>query len=76
MPFFSKVFKSGNKEAATGRVPKENGAPRVEPSKARWDDAWVRTSVEPDEVQELLRECTHEIKARGRQTTSHKYIVG
>jgi hypothetical protein len=28
----------------------------------------VRTSVEPDEVQELLRECTHEIKARGRQT--------
>lgn len=75
MPFFSKVFKSGSKEPASGRLPKENGAPRVEPPKARWDDAWMRTSVDPDEVQELLRECTHEIKARGRQITSHHHTA-
>lgn len=33
--------------------------------KPRWDDAWTRTSVEPEEVQELLRGCTLELKSRG-----------
>lgn len=35
------------------------------PPKPRWDDAWTRTSVDPEEVQELLRGCTLELKSRG-----------
>ena len=30
-----------------------------------WEDAWTRNTVEPDEVQELLRGCTLELKSRG-----------
>lgn len=37
----------------------------ITPSKPRWEDAWTRTTVEPEEVQELLRGCTVELKSRG-----------
>ena len=33
--------------------------------KPRWDDAWTRTTVEPYEIQELVRLCKEELKARG-----------
>lgn len=35
------------------------------PPKPRWEDAWTRKTVEPQEVQELLHGCTVELKARG-----------
>ncbi|EMR69007.1 putative morphogenesis protein [Eutypa lata UCREL1] len=35
------------------------------PNKPRWDDAYTRSSVEPEEIQELVRRCTEELKARG-----------
>ncbi|KAK4128899.1 hypothetical protein N657DRAFT_45289 [Parathielavia appendiculata] len=35
-----------------------------QPQKPRWDDAWTRKTIEPDEVQELIRFCTEELKAR------------
>ncbi|KAI1375422.1 DUF1708-domain-containing protein [Hypoxylon crocopeplum] len=34
------------------------------PSKPRWEDAYTRTTVEPEEVQELIKRCTEELKAR------------
>lgn len=36
-----------------------------QPAKPRWTDAWARTSVEPEEVHELVKRCTEEIKSRG-----------
>jgi hypothetical protein len=36
------------------------------PPKPRWEDAWTRKTVDPQEIQELLRGCTVELKARGR----------
>ncbi|KAJ3553228.1 hypothetical protein NPX13_g10934 [Xylaria arbuscula] len=35
------------------------------PTKPRWEDAYARTSVEPEEVQDLVNRCTIELKARG-----------
>ncbi|KAI0839095.1 DUF1708-domain-containing protein [Hypoxylon sp. FL0890] len=35
------------------------------PNKPRWDDAYTRTTVEPEEVQELIKRCTDELKSRG-----------
>lgn len=35
------------------------------PQKPRWEDAWARKTVEADEVQQLIRFCTEELKARG-----------
>ncbi|KAF4971398.1 hypothetical protein FSARC_1760 [Fusarium sarcochroum] len=35
------------------------------PPKPQWTDAWARKSVEPEEVHELIRCCTEELKARG-----------
>ncbi|KAG5979243.1 hypothetical protein E4U55_005384 [Claviceps digitariae] len=35
------------------------------PLKPKWDDAYTRTSVEPEEVHDLLHFCTAELKARG-----------
>jgi hypothetical protein len=40
------------------------------PPKPRWEDAWTRNTVEPDEVQELIRGCTNELKARGMTSIS------
>ena len=36
-----------------------------QPQKPRWDDAWTRKAIEPEEVQQLIRFCTEELKARG-----------
>ena len=35
------------------------------PAKEVWEDAWTRKTVEPEEVQELIKLCTDELKARG-----------
>ncbi|POS80790.1 hypothetical protein DHEL01_v200801 [Diaporthe helianthi] len=35
-----------------------------QPAKPRWTDAWARTSVEPEEVHELVKRCTEEMKSR------------
>lgn len=34
-------------------------------AKQRWDDAYARTTVEPEEIANLVRCCTAELKARG-----------
>jgi hypothetical protein len=36
----------------------------VAPALPAWTDAWSRDSVEPEEIQELVRKCTEEVKAR------------
>ncbi|KAJ6442982.1 LOW QUALITY PROTEIN: morphogenesis protein (Msb1) [Purpureocillium lavendulum] len=35
------------------------------PAKPKWDDAYTRKTVEPEEIHELLHYCTEELKARG-----------
>ncbi|KZL83237.1 morphogenesis protein [Colletotrichum incanum] len=34
------------------------------PAKPKWDDAYTRKTVEPEEIQDLIRRCTEELKAR------------
>ena len=71
MPFFSKVFKSkddGGKAKKSKSKAKENGAVQLPPPKPKWTDAWTRTVVDAEEVQELLSICTVEMKARGSYT--------
>lgn len=41
-----------------------------QPAKPRWTDAWARNSVEPEEVHELVKRCTEEIKSRGTPSIS------
>lgn len=36
-----------------------------QPVKPAWTDGWIRASVEPEEVHELVKGCTIEIKKRG-----------
>ena len=70
MGLFSK-FKSKDKEGgvATPKSKKKhghtNGVVPAPPPKPHWDDAWTRKEVEPEEIQELLRVCTYELKSRG-----------
>jgi hypothetical protein len=74
MGLFSK-FRSKDKEgveATPKSTPKSkkknvhtNGAVPAPPAKPHWDDAWTRKEVEPEEIQELLRGCTLELKSRG-----------
>ncbi|KAH6609280.1 hypothetical protein Trco_002626 [Trichoderma cornu-damae] len=57
---FSRLKKDGKS--------KKNGlddATDLLPQKQTWDDAWTRTTVEPEEIRELLRGCTEELKSRG-----------
>ncbi|MCJ1306499.1 hypothetical protein MMC25_000142 [Agyrium rufum] len=62
MPFFSKVFK--NKDGTGRKNEAQNGVIDQGAKKPKWDDAWMRKEVEPEEVQELIRGCIFEVKAR------------
>lgn len=41
------------------------------PEKPKWDDAYARKTVEPEEIHELIRCCTDELKARGMSCCIH-----
>lgn len=61
------IFARINK-ARDARLKKKNAVNDLAdsiPTRPKWDDAYTRDSVDPDEVDELIRCCTHEIKARG-----------
>jgi hypothetical protein len=62
MPFFSKAFKSKDKSKKDANSLTNGHAAPVKP---QWSDAWLRTRVDPEEVVELLRGCTQELKSRG-----------
>lgn len=51
----SKSKKNGNLDHLTNQLPQ----------KPQWEDGFARTTVEPEEVQELVHRCTSELKARG-----------
>ncbi len=65
------------KDGPTKIKSKKNGVPYdfagQQPSKPRWEDAYTRTTVEPEEIAELVRLCTEELKARG--VFSHFSVV-
>ncbi|CAJ2499946.1 Uu.00g027990.m01.CDS01 [Anthostomella pinea] len=50
----SKSKKNANPESLTHQLPNQ----------PRWENAYARTTIEPEEVQELIRRCTEEIKSR------------
>jgi hypothetical protein len=68
MPFFSKAFKSKDKLKKDAN-PLMNGLGAQ--AKPQWSDAWLRTRVDPEEVVELLKGCTQELKSRGQCTRIH-----
>ncbi|ROV99398.1 hypothetical protein VSDG_03971 [Cytospora chrysosperma] len=43
-----------------------------QPEQPKWTDAWARTTVEPEEIHELIRRCTEEIKSRA---LDHPFIL-
>lgn len=57
---FSRLKKDGKskKNAGTDLLDQQ-------PAEPKWTDAWARTTVEPEEIHELVRRCTEEIKSRG-----------
>ena len=63
MPFFSKSKSRSRDKSKKDANALTNG--HTGPVKPQWSDAWLRTRVDPDEVVELLRGCTQELKARG-----------
>ncbi|KAL2846954.1 hypothetical protein BJY01DRAFT_212965 [Aspergillus pseudoustus] len=67
MSFFSRVFRSKDSNAAK-KGSKSPVAASTGPAKPAWTDAWQRTEIAPEEVQQLLRACTREFKARALQT--------
>lgn len=63
MPFFSRVFRS--KDSSASKKAAKQTAAQEAPAKPKWTDAYQRTEVAAEEVQELLRGCTQELKSRG-----------
>ncbi|EEP82753.1 conserved hypothetical protein [Uncinocarpus reesii 1704] len=63
MSFFARVFR---KDGSSKK--KQNGAGTDGPPKPQWTDAWLRTEVGAEEVQELIHGCTQELKARALDT--------
>jgi hypothetical protein len=65
--FFSRLRGRDGKKSKRGDANDAADMPKVK----RWDDASTRTSVDPEEVQELIKRCTEELKSRG---TCHKFL--
>jgi hypothetical protein len=64
--FFSRLKgKDGPSKVTKSKKGNPQNAVSVAPPKPRWEDAWTRKTVDPEEVQELLRGCTVELKSRG-----------
>lgn len=65
MPFFSNLFK---RDASSKS--RKNAAPGTDviQIKPRWEEAWSRKEVSPEEVQELIHECSQEMKSRGEHS--------
>ena len=63
--FFSRLKGKDGPTKASKKKGGQQTAVSNAPAKPRWEDAWTRTSVEPEEIQELLRGCTLELKSRG-----------
>ncbi|KAF1999422.1 DUF1708-domain-containing protein [Amniculicola lignicola CBS 123094] len=61
MPFFKNVFRS--KDKADKHAHNTAAAPAA-PPKPRWEDAWSRKDVAPEEMQELIHVCSQEMKSR------------
>ncbi|KAF2403879.1 hypothetical protein EJ06DRAFT_298186 [Trichodelitschia bisporula] len=60
MPFFSFL-----KRDPAGKSKKNTDTVQdVAPPKPRWEEAWSRKEVSPAEIQELIHECTQEMKSR------------
>ncbi|KKZ62235.1 hypothetical protein EMCG_03297 [[Emmonsia] crescens] len=64
MSFFSRVFRSRDASGSKKQT-KQNGVSQDLPQKPQWTDAFLRTEVTPEEIQELLHGCTAELKSRG-----------
>ncbi|KAJ5929981.1 hypothetical protein N7466_005474 [Penicillium verhagenii] len=64
MPFFSRVFRSKD-STATKKQAKPTTTANPVPAKPKWTDAWQQKEVAPEEVQDLIRGCAQELKARG-----------
>ena len=62
--FLNRVFK---RENANAKKSVGQTAAAEQPTGPRYSDGWLRPAVAPEEVQELLRGCTNEMKARGRE---------
>jgi hypothetical protein len=73
MPFFS-IFRSKDATSAK-KQPKNEVAKRAAVTKPKWTDAFARTQVAPEEVQELLRGCTLELKSRGATHTLIMLVI-
>ncbi|KAL5345707.1 hypothetical protein ACLOAV_009461 [Pseudogymnoascus australis] len=62
--FFSRLKGKDGPTTLSKSKKGQQAASQVLPAKPKWSDAWTRTSVEAEEVQELLKGCTIELKSR------------
>ncbi|KAL4996406.1 hypothetical protein BDV10DRAFT_172395 [Aspergillus recurvatus] len=67
MPSLTRFFRSKDSIAAK-KSSNLSTAENTGPAKPTWTDAWQRTEIAPEEVQQLLRGCTQELKVRALQT--------
>lgn len=69
--FFSRLKGKDGPTTLTKSKKGQQAASQVLPAKPKWSDAWTRTSVEAEEVQELLKGCTIELKSRGMPSVQY-----
>jgi len=68
MPLFSRKKNKGAQPAPNNKRQAEssNGS-ALAPQKPRWQSSWSSNTIDPAEVEELIRACTVEMKSRGEQ---------
>jgi hypothetical protein len=62
MPSFAKFFR---RDGATKGKKQADLDAAAAPPKPKWEEAWARTEVQPEEIQLLVHVCTQEMKSKG-----------
>lgn len=70
MPNFFSRLKGKDGPTKASKKKGEDDVNDQVPAKPTWTDAWTRTTVEPEEIQNLVRGCTVELKSRGMKSDS------
>lgn len=71
--FLNRVFK---RDYAASKKSLDQPTADEKLTQPKYVDGWLRTEVAPEEVQELLRGCTHEVKLRGEINKAISKING
>ena len=78
MPLFSRLKGKGANSSSKSKINSQLASDKPSPAaqKPQWDISWTSKTVQPEDVQELVRACTREMRSRGTRWLPPSMLIG